>query len=194
MRDQTINDRPSVQTESDSRLLERYQSGEREAFKWLYERYKGRLYAYCFRLLRNGPDAEDAVHETFLKLSIGLDSLRHAAAIRTWLYRVARNESLMMIRRARGSPDIDPDTLWDDVNPLHILAEKDTVRLVQHALSEMKVEYRDVLMLREYDGMSYAEIAEITGSTLDAVKSRIFKARKALMEKLRSQFNEGNDL
>jgi len=183
-----------VHAELDHKLLQRYQSGEHEAFTRLYERYKEKLYAYCFRLLRNGQDAEDAVHETFLKLSVGLDSLRHTAAFRSWLYRVARNEALMILRRSRRTTTIDPDTLSDDTNPLQILTEKDTIRLVQHALGQMKVEYRDVLILREYEGMSYTEIAEVTGSTIDSVKSRLFKARKTISEKLQSQFTGGNGL
>ena len=194
MRLYTVERYNYVHAELDHKLLQRYQSGEHEAFTRLYERYKEKLYAYCFRLLRNGQDAEDAVHETFLKLSVGLDSLRHTAAFRSWLYRVARNEALMILRRSRRTTTIDPDTLSDDTNPLQILTEKDTIRLVQHALGQMKVEYRDVLILREYEGMSYTEIAEVTGSTIDSVKSRLFKARKTISEKLQSQFTGGNGL
>lgn len=194
MKPHTVEHHTNVHAEPDHKLLERYQSGERDAFTQLYERYKEKLYAYCFRLLRNEQDAEDAVHETFLKLSVGLDSLRHPAAFRTWLYRVARNEALMILRRSRGTTNVDPDTLSDDANPLQILADKDIVHLVQHALGELNIAYRDVLMLREYEGMSYAEIAEVTGSTLDSVKSRIFKARKTMTEKLHSQFKGGNGL
>jgi RNA polymerase sigma-70 factor (ECF subfamily) len=184
----------NVHAEPDSELVERHQAGDREAFVSLYDRYKVKLYAYCFRLVRNSQDAEDAVHETFLKLFAGIDSLRHAAAFRTWLYRIARNEALMILRRSRGTVHVDPDVLWDSTNPLQILVDKDKVAVIQQALTEMKIEYREVLILREYEGMTYAEIAEVTGASPDSVKSRLFKARRAMHETLQSWFTGGNTL
>ncbi len=175
---------------TDEMLLERLRKGEREAFRDLYDRYKGRLYAYCFRLLRNEQDAEDAVHDTFVKLHAGVDSLIHAGAFRMWLYRVARNESFMILRRSRGRSQVDPDDCWDDSTPLQTLVENDTADVVRRCLGMLKTEYRDVLLLREYENLSYAEIAEVSGATVDAVKARIYKARKALAERLKGQFGE----
>jgi RNA polymerase sigma-70 factor (ECF subfamily) len=179
-----------VHEESDEITLERFRRGERNAFDALYVRYRGRLYAYCFRLLQRSDDAEDAVHETFVKLHSGIGSLKHDGAFRTWLYRVARNESFMMIRRIHGRTTVNPDDLWDDTTPLQTLVEKDQTELVRHALGMLKVDYRDVLILREYDGLSYAEIAEVTETTVDSVKARIFKARRALADKLARCFDE----
>lgn len=98
----------------------------------------------------------------------------------------------MSLRRSRGTTHIDPDTLWDTTNPLQILVDKDDGAVIQQALTEMKIEYREVLILREYEGMTYAEIAEVTGASPDSVKSRLFKARRAMHEKLQSRFTGGN--
>ncbi len=173
-----MNDTP------DEDLLTGLREGDRKALAQLYTRYRVRLYGYCFRMLGSGVDAEDAVHEAFLKISNGAVSLTAAGAFRTWLFRIARNEALMIIRRKRGHPAVDPDEISDDSTPLQILEAKDEAQVVQQGLGRLRVEYRDVLLLREFEGLSYADIALVTDATLDAVKSRIFKARKALQHDL----------
>ena len=175
---------------ADEHLLARLQSGDGRALGELYRRYRVRLYGYCFRLLRSSDDAEDAVHETFLKLRTGANSLNHAGAFRTWLYHVARNESLMMLRRTHGRSTPIPAEIPDILTPLESLVSKDNAELVRTAIGRLKAEYHEVLILREYEGFSYAEIAEVTETTLDSVKARIFKARKALAAHLEHLFKE----
>ncbi len=171
-------------TPSDEALIDRLRAGDRSALADIYEQYKSRLYGYCFRLLRDEADAKDAVQETFVRLSLGIGLMTANAAFRTWIYRVARNESLMILRRRRKQTSTDPDALSDDRTPQDEAEERDTVAAVHGALARLSLEYREALVLREFDGMSYAEIAELTDSSLDAVKARIFRARRALAREL----------
>jgi len=165
-------------------------SGDRKAFAELYRRYRRALFGFCLRLLADTQSAEDAVHETFLKLNSGSEAITQPAALKSWLYTVARNEALMAIRRRRDGGNDDAGSVWDDETPLS-LAEKEDVRtLVQSALAHLKMEYREVIHLREFEGLSYGEIASVTGDSESSVKSRLFKARRALAEKLAGVWNE----
>ncbi len=173
---------------SDEALLDRLRAGDRSALGEIYERYKSRLYGYCFRLLRDSADAQDAVQETFVKLSLGIGLLSQDAAFRTWIYRVARNESLMILRKRQRLSTTDPDTLFDERTPQDDVERHDAVTAVHGALARLGLEYREALVLREFDGMSYAEIATLTDSSLEAVKARIFRARRALARELEDVF------
>jgi RNA polymerase sigma-70 factor, ECF subfamily len=173
---------------SDDVLLERLRTGDRSALGEIYERYKSCLYGYCFRLLRDEADAQDAVHEAFIKLSFGIGLIMKDAAFRTWIYRVARNESLMILRRRQRRSSTDPDTLFDDRTPQDDAEEHDAATAVHGALARLSLEYREALVLREFDGMSYDEIASLTDSSLEAVKARIFRARRALARELEDVF------
>ncbi len=176
-----------MQVPTDELLLEEVRGGNTEAFAALYRRYRAPLFAFCSRLTGNREHAEDAVHESFLKLSRSADGIRSPGALRTWLFRVARNESLMIRRQNRKIvrlAETDIDTPWEENTPLTLLEARDGAAQIEYALLRLKTEYREVLLLREFEDLSYAEIAQITGSTPSAVKARIFKARKALAQKL----------
>lgn len=174
--------------DTDARLVERIRVGDAGAFADLYRRYKGPLYAFCLRFTAERGDAEDAVHETFLRLSISAREIRAPEAVRTWLFRVARNESLLKLRaRKRVEPltDSGDEGPQDGETPLTLLEARDGVGVVERALRCLKSEYRELLLLREFEDLSYAQIAEITSSTEGAVKAGIFKARRALGKALR---------
>jgi RNA polymerase sigma-70 factor (ECF subfamily) len=176
-----------VQVPTDELLLEEVRKGNTEAFAALYRRYRAPLFAFCSRLTGNREHAEDAVHESFLALSRSADSIRSPGAFRTWLFRVARNESLMILRQNKRTvplPEEEIGSPWEQETPLTLLEARDGAARIEYALLRLKPEYREVLLLREFEDLSYAEIAEITGSTGSAVKARIFKARKALAERL----------
>lgn len=179
-----------MQPESDELLLERIRVGNRDALSHLYQRYHGRLFAFCYRLLKNTAHAEDAVQDTFVKICSSVHSLEKSKALRSWMFQIARNEALMKLRRNKESSNGGMDDVWDDNTPLTVLEHNDIIGIVERSVNNLKVEYREVLLLREYDQLSYAEIADITGATTSAVKSRIFKARKALAETLGPWFKE----
>ncbi len=173
---------------TDEHLVERLRAGDDQALGILYERYSRAVYAFCLQMLRDQQSAEDVAQETFLKLRSAIRSLQSIPAFKVWLFQIARNEVLQTLRRTRRNSTVEHDDVWDPDTP-HKLAEREEVReLVQQCLSSLKVEYREVLILREYDRLSYAEIAAVTGTTESSVKSRIFKARKALVKRLEPYF------
>jgi RNA polymerase sigma-70 factor (ECF subfamily) len=181
-----------VQSLSDEQLLEQLRLGSPSAFAQLYQRYKHRLYAYCYRLLRDEQAAEDAVQETFLKIHHNLHLLQNPAMFRPWLFSIARNEAYTHLRRTKHVENLKEgeETVWEENSPLEAVIERDTKEIVQHYLGLLKPYYRDLLILREYEQLSYTEIARITGLTESAVKSGLFKARKALGKKLEPIFRE----
>jgi len=174
---------------SDGQLVEQLLTGDMSAFGRLYERYKAPLYAYCYRLIGDEQSAQDAAQETFLKIRAGISTLEKREAFRAWMYRIAHNEVMQSLRRSRRNGQaLSEDDVWDHQTPLELYQQLETRELVQKYLATLKTEYREVLVLREFDQLSYAEIADVTGATESSVKSRIFKARKALLKKLTPYF------
>lgn len=175
---------------SDEYLIERLREGDPRALGILYERYKNPVYAYCHRLLNDQQAAEDAVHDTFLKIRYAIHTLQQVQSFRSWLFRVARNEAYTFLRRTRNFDGLDEQDVWEAQTPLEQFVEEETTQIVQLLMNVLRPEYREVLILREYEGLSYAEIAEVTGATESSVRSRLFKARKALTMKLMPYFKE----
>jgi RNA polymerase sigma-70 factor (ECF subfamily) len=184
-----------VHTLTDEQLVERLRVDEGRAFAQMYHRYKHRVYAYCYRLLRHPQNAEDATQETFLKVHRSLHQLEKSASLVTWVFSIARNEAFTILRRMRPAEEFreENEEIWDEESPLDRMVEKERAEIVQHCLSLLKPMYRELLILREYEQLSYVEIAQITGRTESAVKSGIFKARKAIGRKLESILKERDE-
>lgn len=176
-------------------LVERLQRGDPTAWSELYERYRGTIYAYCLRLLVNKLDAEDSVHETFLKIRNGIRRLEEPDALRLWILRIARNEAFQLLRRNQrhSNEGADFEDIWTEDTPQDELERREESEIVGQLLDRLKPEYREVLVLREYENLSYAEIARVTGASESSVKSRLFKARRALIEKYQHYFGERNE-
>jgi RNA polymerase sigma-70 factor, ECF subfamily len=165
---------------TDAVLLDRLLGGDTRSLGQLYERYRIPLYRFCLRMLKDPTRAEDAVHDTFLKLARQHTGITQPAAFRSWLFRVARNEVFMALRRITPIPLDEEETVWDPSTPHDILERTERNARVHAMLDALRPDYREVLILKEFEDMRYAEIAMITGSTESAVRSRIFKARRAL--------------
>ncbi len=150
------------------------------------------MYAYCFRLLHDATFAEDALQTVFTKALESIRTLDDPSAFKYWLFMIARNEVYGAIRKLR-SPNREQsleesDTPWDTETPLTYAVRSNHVDIIQEQLGHLKPEYREVLILREYEQFSYSEIAALTGDSEGSVRARIFKARKALAEKLTPYF------
>jgi len=172
---------------TDAELAAAFRGGDDQAFAILYERYKRAIYVFGRRMLGEPDAARDLVQDVFLRLYEKRAQLRDPENFRSWLFTAARNRCLSQLRRTRAWTPLDaaPDELLA-VRPAAGEAEaEEEVRLLQQALGRLKVEYREVLVLREYQELSYRDIAAITDSTESAVKSRLFKARRALHEALK---------
>jgi RNA polymerase sigma-70 factor, ECF subfamily len=171
--------------DDDRILIERTLGGEREVFGQLYDRYRRRLEGYCYRLLQDRAKAEEAVQTVFVRAFESLGSLANPELFYSWLFTIARNEVYGTLRAARSNgTDELTDEVWDPETPHDTMVRNETSSMVAACIRRLKVEYREVLMLRHFEGFSYTEIASITGSTISSVESRLFKARKALMIQL----------
>ena len=171
----------------DKALIEAFQEGDEFAFVSLYNRYKGAVYAFCVKMLLDRAQAQDIMQETFLRVYENRDRLHSASSFKSWLFTIARNQCLNQLRRSNRQVPLEENDesnvrLFD--TPVASLEKSERIEMVSHFLSQLKPDYREVLILREYHNLSYEEIAAVTRSTLSAVKSRLFKARRRLADYL----------
>jgi RNA polymerase sigma-70 factor (ECF subfamily) len=182
---------------TDSALIARALGGEPAAFAELVLRYQDRLYNSLFRVLGSAEDARDAVQDAFVQAFVKLDTFRGSSAFYTWLYRIAFNQAMSHARRQRPTRSLDDDRadcgrdVADRQPPPDArldLSERATQ--VQRALAELSAEFRTVVVLREMDGCKYEEIAEILELPVGTVRSRLFRARLELRDRLAPLVNE----
>ncbi len=180
----------TVAMRSDGELAAAFREGDDRAFALLYERHKRTLYAFAARMLGNGDAARDIVQDAFVKVFERRRQLNNPGSFRSWLFAIGRNQCVSYLRENRKRSPLDE--VSDDAIAIAPEASardaEEDVRLIRRAIIRLKIEYRDVLILREYQDLSYREIAEITESTESAVKSKLFKARRALHEALKPAF------
>lgn len=184
--------------EIDQLLVERVQRGDKQAFGLLVTKYQRKLGRLLSRLTRDPAEVEDVAQETFIKAYRALPAFRGDSAFYTWLYRIgintAKNYLVSQGRRAPTTTEFDSeeaetfeegDQLRDINTPERLLMTKqigDTVNVAMEALPE---ELRTAIVLREIEGLSYEEIATIMECPIGTVRSRIFRAREAISEKLK---------
>lgn len=184
--------------EADLILVERVQSGDREAFGLLVAKYQRRLLRLVMRLVRDSAEAEDVTQEAFIKAYRALPNFRGESAFYTWLYRIGVNtaKSWLQTRGKRVplvSEIIDPEDgnvedtglLFNDETPERLLMSKQIGETVSDAMDALPEELRTAISLREIDGMTYEDIAETMGCPVGTVRSRIFRAREAIAARLR---------
>jgi len=163
---------------SDEALMLDFQRGSRVAFEELYARYQGPLYGFFRRRLDSSERAEDLAQETFLVVIRGASRYEPRAQVRTYLYAIA----LKLLANERRKPrDIQADEVAasPEVGPA-----QETGLWVQEALERLDPSQREILMLREYEELTYTEISKLLRLPLNTVRSRLFRARMALKEKL----------
>jgi RNA polymerase sigma-70 factor (ECF subfamily) len=178
------------QSDPDTALVEGIRRGETAAFAEIYRRYRIPIHDYCIRMLRNSADAEDTVHETFLRMHNAIGTLSDPAAFRTWLFRIARNLVINSWRHGHAREYSDDDDYSASSSLENELIDREQQRTVKNLVEALRPSYRDVLVLREYEGLSYAEIASVVGITEDTVKVRLHRARKTLSRNYRSETHE----
>lgn len=172
----------------DEQLIARLKEGDQGAFGEIYARYRPRVHRFALKLLGDADQAEDCTQEAFLKAQKGIGRLQAASSLKAWLFSIIRNEVFAHFRKTRRNGQLKDDDVWRGSSPHEEVVSGEITELVQHAIARLKEEYREVLILREYERMSYAEIGIATGDTESSVKSRLFKARKALVRELRPYF------
>lgn len=165
---------------TDGELLALCRQGYETAFSELVGRYRNRLWSICFRVAGNREDAEEAVQDTLTSAWQNLHKFRGDAKVSTWLYRIAANASLAIVRKRKETvADLDVIELED---PAPMTADRVAdVDAVRRALAELPEDFRVAVVLREFAEMSYADIAEHQGIPVATVKTRINRARKQLI-------------
>jgi RNA polymerase sigma-70 factor (ECF subfamily) len=173
--------------QSDETLLRRVQSGERDVFATLVDRYQRRAFAVALRMLGRRQDAEDAVQQAFLRLYEARARYDSRWRLSTWFYRILINACVDELRRRR--PQVSLET-WDgaaDDSPHRDVETTERDRLLLGALATVPVEARIVLTLYYGDGLSYKEIGAIRGISVNTVKTHLRRGRLALRKALRAR-------
>jgi RNA polymerase sigma-70 factor (ECF subfamily) len=190
----------------DRQLVERAQRGDKRAFELLVEKYQRKLARLLSRLIRDPGEVEDVAQETFVKAYRALPSFRGESAFYTWLYRIgvntAKNYLMAMGRRAPTSTEVEAEDaegydegeqLRDINTPESVLLSKEIAATVNAAIDGLPGELRTAIQLRELEGMSYEEIARVMECPIGTVRSRIFRAREAIAERLRPLLGTAKD-
>ena len=173
---------PKDESLLERRYLSALASGDNSALSGIYEIYGERIFRYAYRMLGNRNDAEDATAETFLRVLRRSHELRADGAFRTWLFRITRNLCIDKMRQHRLL-ELPSDAQYG--SPEDRTALKVTV---QQALSDLQPEYREPLILCDLEDISAKEAADILKITVPALKSRLYRGRRALRDKLGGAF------
>lgn len=192
--------------ETDLLLVERVQSGDRDAFGLLVSKYQRKLMRLIMRMVRDPAEAEDVTQEAFIKAYRALPNFRGESAFYTWLYRIgvntAKNWLVAQGRRMPTTSEIaDEDSegiedsvlLRDDETPDRLLLSKQIGETVNAAMDALPEDLRTAISLREIEGLSYEEIAQVMDCPIGTVRSRIFRAREAIAARLRPLLDTAPD-
>ncbi len=194
---------PAAQNAAENAFLEALKSGDRAAFARLVETHSTRIYRLALKIQGDPQDAEDVLQDTFVKALRALPSFEGRSSLSTWLYRIAVNEALMMVRKRRAdvvSIDEEKEDQEGEAEPVEIidwccLPEGDLMsaearRFLDTAVQRLSPALRAVFVLRDIEGLSVKETAETLGLTEATVKTRLLRARLKLREALSGYFAE----
>ncbi len=175
--------------ESDASLVDRTVRGEIAAFEVLVDRHRPVVERVAARIVGER-DAEDVVQDSFLRAFNTLHGFRGDAAFKTWLLVIARNTALTALARRRDDPldddDGEPSGTSAQASPARTLEDLERRERLRSKLRQLRGPHRSVLVLRDMEGLSYNEIADITDMPLGTVKGRLYRAREELIELLRN--------
>jgi RNA polymerase sigma-70 factor (ECF subfamily) len=185
----------------DFTLIRSIQAGDHQAFDTLVRRYQRQVANLVYLTMGNRDDVDDIVQEVFIRVYRSLSKFKFDASFFSWLYRITKNLCIDEIRKRRIRRVLSLDYLTEDTLEKSRKSKDYTMasdsiltdekrQIIQSALQRLRPEYREVLVLREYQDFSYNEIAETLGLRLEAVKSRIFRARTEMKNLLNDYFKE----
>jgi RNA polymerase sigma-70 factor (ECF subfamily) len=192
--------------EIDSQLVARAQQGDKQAFNLLIEKYQRKLTRLLSRFIRDQAEVEDVTQEAFIKAYRALPAFRGDSAFYTWLYRIgintAKNYLMAMGRRAPTSTEVEAEDaegfeegeqLRDINTPESVLLSNEIAETVNSTIEQLPEELRRAIQMREIEGMSYEDIALAMNCPIGTVRSRIFRAREAIAERLRPLLDTRKD-
>lgn len=187
--------------ETDQQLVARVQKGDSRAFDLLVLKYQHKIFGLISRYVRDTDEVQDVAQEAFIKAYRALPRFRGDSAFYTWLYRIAINTAKNhLVSRSRRPPGSDVEVedaeyydggaaLRDLNSPENALFGAELKAVVESAIAELPDDLRTAVTLREFDGLSYEDIAEIMDCPVGTVRSRIFRAREALDKQIREQMD-----
>jgi RNA polymerase sigma-70 factor, ECF subfamily len=174
--------------DDDQQLLERARSGQQDALEQLLERHQSQVYRFGMKMCRDTEDAKDVLQDTLLSVARNVRDFRGGSSISTWLYAIARSFCVKKRRQRKFAPKeaasslvgeaeqvADPSSMADEA-----LASKQVEQALEEAIASLEPMYREVLLLRDVEGLTAPEVARVTGASVQAVKSRLHRARLAV--------------
>jgi RNA polymerase sigma-70 factor (ECF subfamily) len=192
--------------EIDQQLVERAQHGDKHAYELLVAKYQRKLGRLLSRFIRNPTEVEDVVQEAFIKAYRALPSFRGDSAFYTWLYRIGINAAKnYLVSEGRRPPTTtefdseeaegfeDAEQLRNINTPENELMSKQIAETVNKAMDSLPEELKTAITLREIEGLSYEDIASMMNCPIGTVRSRIFRARETIAEKLRPMLGTDKD-
>jgi len=202
----SLNDKASESSQADEEvspahddkeLVSRVQAGDPVAFRTLFDRYNRRAYAVAFGVVKNQDDALDVMQEAFIKVHKHIGGFQGTSSFYTWLYRIVMNLAIDHLRRKRKVTEFDETIRRNDVldggahqtklpleNPGKVIARTELSQHIQAALAELPEYHRAVILLREIEGLSYEEMAQVLDVPKGTIMSRLFHARRKMQERL----------
>lgn len=197
---------PILQADVDAALVERAKAGDFAAFESLVGRYERRIFALALRVTGNRSDSEEVVQETFLSLVEHLGAFSGRSSFLTWLLRIATNHALLVLRKRKRKPTTSSTSLdadsesgelphpqfiakWKD-DPAALAAAAETRQIINDALQSLDEKYRVVFVVRDIEGLSTEEAADVLGISVANAKVRLLRARLMLRERLTRAFGD----
>ncbi|MBW1972090.1 MAG: sigma-70 family RNA polymerase sigma factor [Deltaproteobacteria bacterium] len=178
----TINDKE----DEDIKLIDQFLSGKEVGFNRLVLKYQNRIYNLCMRMLNNEDDALEVSQDVFLAVFVNLKKFRRESRFSTWLFAIAINHCRNKLRKKIKEEDI-PDN-YEEIDlksPYKILKEKEIKRLISEAIKKLEQPYREAIILRDIEDLSYQEMSKIMKVEIGTVKSRVHRARSKIKQILK---------
>jgi RNA polymerase sigma-70 factor (ECF subfamily) len=196
-----MNGQETATDADEFRLLQAARGGDREALATLLGKHQQRVFGFGLKMCGDPEDAKDVAQETFLAAVRTLGDFRGDASITTWLYTVARSFCIKKRRRTKGAParheplsKVTTEAASEpEPSPEQMLLGREAREIVAAALDDMEPEAREVVLLRDIEGLSASEVAQVTGMSVAAVKSRLHRARQSLRERLLAVVGEPSE-
>jgi RNA polymerase sigma-70 factor (ECF subfamily) len=194
------------EAEEDRALIAKAQAGDTAAFRSLVERHQRRAFAIALSLVRDENDARELVQDAFLRVFKGLGSFQGGSSFFTWLYRIITNLSIDLIRKpGRGLGELDERRIdadpeheadfpllsrFEGADPVDVVRRREIAARLQKALDALPPYHRGVIVMREIEGLSYEEMAQVMGVSKGTIMSRLFHARQKLQRALVDCYEE----
>jgi RNA polymerase sigma-70 factor, ECF subfamily len=175
--------------------VEEYLSGDSRAFEFLFDKYREKVYRISYRFVRQKEDALEITQDVFLRVSQSLGNFKTDSKFFTWLYRITVNRAIDFLRQRKGkAQDLDPEILeaegrvvgerTPEPSPLEKAEEEELSEKVEAAVAKLSEKHRAVFLLHSMENLSYKEIAQVVGTSIGTVMSRLFYARRRLQQSL----------